>query len=362
MKSSTVVRFYKSHRDRLPSNPARRWVYHKLLAATTCATTIGIAMSYQSAKHSAANDGHLCGSFTHQVLGVLPLHFLSTLVGSAASSLAIPSDVHQRMIEWYIWFYNVDMSDVDGTVGSFNTLEEFFVRSLKKDARPIASDSAAVLVSPVDGIVLTTDDVIVGPTSSKLVQVKGVQYTLQNLFRTAVPPLAPGFERKVLAISLQAKHYHHVHAPCAMHVQESVFVPGTLLPMTVAGFRWIENIFASNERICIRASKADGAGYSAGQSSPTVSNLWMALVGGTLRGKIDLKFEARISTNLPEPPMYAVHFAYKNNEKKCSRGEDIARFRWGSAVLVVVDVPAGAQWCVKPLQEVRVGEAVLQAS
>ena len=69
---------------------------------------------------------------------------------------------------------------------------------------------------------------------------------------------------------------------------------------------------------------------------PAQDNIWIALVGGTLLGKIDLRFDARIRTNQNDAPDYAVHRVYRPGEKEdLKRGDDFARFRWGSAVVLI---------------------------
>lgn len=359
--------FYKSYKEKSVWNPARRWVYHKLFAVASVCAAGGLTFSYQRCGFGESHEGYFCGVWTMQFLELLPLGWISSYFGALAGSPAISRETHHEWIRWYVWWYGVDMSDVEGSIESFDTLESFFVRRLKQGARPLpdaVTQPSTVLTSPVDGIVLSVGDVAVGPASSKLLHIKGAQYTLQNLTRSTLPSLAPNHERKVIAMLMRAQDYHHVHAPCDLRVDESVVIPGNLLPTSLRGFRWIPNLFTTNERVCFRCEQQRQS--TSGTTSDTTTGgassrpLWMALIGGTLQGRIDVKFDSRIRTNLADPPQYAIHLPYSEKEKKMvAHGEDMARFRWGSAVVVVADVPSGSTWDVKPMDVVRTGSPIL---
>jgi phosphatidylserine decarboxylase len=95
----------------------------------------------------------------------------------------------------------------------------------------------------------------------------------------------------------------------------------------------------------------------------------MALIGSFITGKIDVKFDGRIATNLAHPPLFAVHHKYgdRNAESPLSRrevtlnkGEDIARFRMGSAVVLVTDLPKQTTIVAKVGDEVKVGGALVK--
>lgn len=395
------LRFYKSHNDRSHFSPVRRWVWHKIFAAILTTAFGGTYISYKKAGMGSEHDGKLCGPTCYQIAEAINWNAISTWVGAFAACEYYGEPFHQKLMEWYIWWYGVNMKEaLEESITSYPTLEKFFVRELKPDVRPI--DQTASLVSPVDGVVLSAGTCDVTSSAFKILHVKGAAYTLQNLLRSNLPPLKENMERRFLTLHMRAQDYHHVHAPCSFEANETVLVPGSLLPTTLAGFRWIPNIFAVNERICIRATmkpdaivsqckklkkssvtlEPSAASYApakeakdeaarlskSNKEAPSIrpaetpfanDNLWITLVGGTLVGKIDLKFDRRVHTNLPCPPEYAVHLPYKVQEKMLLRGEDIARFRWGSAVVLVVDVEKGQEWKVKAGDEVKVGVPLL---
>lgn len=369
LRQTRLCPFYRSFKDKSPFHPGRRWVYHKLFGAALLFAFGGSYASYRKAGWGDSHDGQLCGPSTRQFMELLPLSFVSAMFGSFTASPVIPSWGHQALIEWYVWWYGVNTDELgeEGGIAAYATLDALFVRTLKEGVRPIAPVEQALLVSPVDGIVLNCDGAeSVGVAANRIVQVKGSSYSFKNLFRVpSVETVAPSRTRKHMSFLLRAQDYHHVHAPCALRVEEAVYVPGTLLPMSLRGFRWMANIFCSNERLCVRAAPLE-SWWSTSWSDGATSHVWMALVGGTLRGKIEARFEGRLRTNLPVAPEYAVRWHYDtlDSAKKMARGDDMARFRWGSAVVLAVDVPSShndgaCSWVVKPGDVVKVGQPIM---
>lgn len=371
LRQTPRVHFYRSFKEKSILHPGRRWVYHKAFGGILLFAFGGSYVSYRAAGWSESNDGHICGPSTRQLMELVPFSFLSTVFASIAATPVIPEWGHQTLIEWYSWWYGVNLTEISEAAGvkAYATLDEFFVRTLRDGVRPIAPVSNnAVLVSPVDGLVLTHDEAAsaASENSNRVVQVKGSEYTLKNLFRIPqVEFTPPNRTRKHVAFILRAQDYHHVHTPCGMRVEEMAYVPGAMLPLSLRGFRWLANIFCTNERVCIRALPSE-AWWNTSTSNGSASYVWMALVGGTLRGKIEARFDGRLKTNLPVAPEYAIRWHYETSDssKKFARGDDIARFRWGSAVVLVADVPKENgnhfSWLVKPGDVVKVGQPIME--
>lgn len=375
LRHTQRVSFYKSFKGKSVLHPGRRWVYHKAFGGILLFAFGGSYISYRKAGWGETHDDHICGPSTRQLMEMLPFSFASSVHGSFAASLAMPEWVHHYLIEYYAWWYGVNLEEIgEASIQAYPTLDSFFVRKLKDGVRPIAPEgSRALLVSPVDGLVLTHDETPVDPNEpvldgpNRIVQVKGSRYSFKNLFRIPQVEQVPSNRtRKHVAFLLRAQDYHHVHSPCSLHVEELSYVPGALLPMSLRGFRWLANIFCTNERVCFRAAPLE-SWWSTKSSSGASSYVWMALVGGTLRGKIEAKFEGRLRTNLPIAPEYAVrwHYETKDASKTITRGGDMARFRWGSAVVLVADVPheergSAYAWLVKPGDVVKVGQPILE--
>ncbi|EPY26555.1 phosphatidylserine decarboxylase [Strigomonas culicis] len=231
----------------------------------------------------------------------------------------------------------------------------------RSEARPV--DAAAALVAPCDGVLLAVEDDV---TSTSLVQVKGITYSIQSLLR--VPPGAPvppGCKRVALAIHLRVGDFHHVIAPTGFCCRGSVYVPGTLLPATWEGYHYLPGVLALNERLVVHgtvaAQRPTGARGSKTDRTPQEGApfIGMALVGSTLSGNLKLCFDDRIRTNFLDPPDYAVHQTY-SGDAFMRRGSRVGYFQWGSTVVVVADVPKEAQFVHHAAEVVKAGEPLLR--
>ncbi|SHK48110.1 phosphatidylserine decarboxylase [Clostridium cavendishii DSM 21758] len=81
-----------------------------------------------------------------------------------------------KKVKPFIDEFNIDMSLCESSLSDFNCFNDFFIRKLTKDARPIDM-SPEKLVSPGDGRLLAFDNI----DMDNLVQVKGFTYSLEEL-------------------------------------------------------------------------------------------------------------------------------------------------------------------------------------
>ena len=81
-------------------------------------------------------------------LSLLPRARLSRWMGATATAA-----LSRRLIRLFVWWYEVDLSELDRPLADFDTLQAFFTRRLPAGARPIG---AATVVSPVDGALSET--------------------------------------------------------------------------------------------------------------------------------------------------------------------------------------------------------------
>ncbi len=82
---------------------------------------------------------------------LLPKKWLTELAGWAASKRA--GWLTKAVIDIFVWFYRVDMSEAQKSdTASYRTFNDFFVRPLRDEARPIDADPN-LLVLPADGAI-----------------------------------------------------------------------------------------------------------------------------------------------------------------------------------------------------------------
>lgn len=183
------------------------------------------------------------------LLTLLPKVLLSRVTGCAAS-LPLPRFVRGPFYRWFARRYGADLLQVLQPLDSFKSLQAFFQRELRPDARAVATTP---LVWPCDGRIVTT-----GPVrSGRIEQVKGNDYALADLLADA--SLAAEFDGGTQAtIYLAPGDYHRVHAPFDLQVERVVAVPGTLFPVNPPAVACIRDLFARNSRHVFHCRLPDG--------------------------------------------------------------------------------------------------------
>ncbi|KAH9601586.1 Phosphatidylserine decarboxylase-related [Trypanosoma melophagium] len=367
MTSATrLLHFYKNDVSRSYVNPMRRWVYHYLCGGALLGGGLYVYGQYQVAGWEAARyperGDHLCSPNMLEMLSLLPLNYFSYAFGCLSECEYLPESFHRFFIGAIVWWYGIALSE--GTEEEFSTLQEFFVRVWKPELRPLASTP---VTSPSDGIVLSVQEDI---TDDQLVQVKGMTYSIRRLLHRDMSPVEKGEKRIAIALHLRTQDYHHVIAPCSFHCSEVVYIPGGLLPHTPAGYHWIPSILPLNERVVLLGRtnnvSTSNNSVSAGKSSKNSNsnnknkntNIGMALIGGTLTGRIMLHFDGRVQTNYLNPPEYAVHRRY-STDPLFQKGDPLSTFYWGSSVVLVMDVPQNASLAVKAGDVVKAGGTLI---
>ena len=107
------------------------------------------------------------------LLTALPKVLLSRTCG-LMTSIPLPAGLRGSFYRWFARRYSARLEDIDGDLRQFRSLQQFFRRSLRPDARPIADST---LVWPCDGRIVTTGRI----TDGRIEQVKGQTYDLADL-------------------------------------------------------------------------------------------------------------------------------------------------------------------------------------
>ena len=149
------------------------------------------------------------------------------------------------MIDIFVWFYRVDMSEAQKSdTASYRTFNDFFVRPLRDEARPIDADPN-LLVLPADGAISQLGH-IEGDT---IFQAKGHYYSLEALLAGDRQMAAQFRDGEFATTYLAPRDYHRVHMPCNGILREMIYVPGDLYSVNPLTARNIPNLFARNERV-----------------------------------------------------------------------------------------------------------------
>lgn len=163
--------------------------------------------------------------------------FFSKLYGAYCNS-----SLSKKKIEKFIKDFNIDMNISSNTLDDFNNFNDFFVRSLKEDARPIAKNSN-LLISPGDGRLLAYENISV----DKLIQVKGIHYSLSELIEDNA--LAKDYEGGTcLVLRLCPTDYHRFHFVDSGIPLENHFIKGNYYSVNPVALERIPKLYCQNKR------------------------------------------------------------------------------------------------------------------
>ena len=248
-------------------------------------------------------------------LSVLPQYFipkqaLTALAGRIASARG--GRLTTRLIKWFVGRYGVNMAEAaNPDISSYATFNDFFTRSLRGNARPLAP---ADLVCPVDGAISQFGPMV----GDQIFQAKGHSYSSTALVGGDAA-LAARFEGGSFAtLYLSPKDYHRIHMPMEGRLSRMIYVPGELFSVNPTTARGVPGLFARNERVvCVFES----------ERGPFV----LVLVGATIVGSM-----ATVWHGVVNPPRAGEIRTWNYElELVLKQGEEMGRFLLGSTVVML---------------------------
>ncbi len=248
-------------------------------------------------------------------LSVLPQYFipkqaLTALAGRIASARG--GRLTTRLIKWFVGRYGVNMAEAaNPDIASYATFNDFFTRSLRGNARPLAP---ADLVCPVDGAISQFGPMV----GDQIFQAKGHSYSSTALVGGDAA-LAARFEGGSFAtLYLSPKDYHRIHMPMEGRLSRMIYVPGELFSVNPTTARGVPGLFARNERVvCVFES----------ERGPFV----LVLVGATIVGSM-----ATVWHGVVNPPRAGEIRTWNFElELVLKQGEEMGRFLLGSTVVML---------------------------
>ncbi|XP_043722005.1 phosphatidylserine decarboxylase proenzyme 2-like isoform X1 [Telopea speciosissima] len=170
-------------------------------------------------------------------------------MNSVESAKEIP-----KFLEFFKAWDQINMADVKYTVEQFKTFNEFFVRELKPDARPITHKGR--------------DDIAVCAADSRLMAfksieeslrfwIKGRKFSIQGLLGKDI--CSTDFVNGTLVIfRLAPQDYHRFHFPVSGTIEQFVDIPGCLYTVNpIAVNSKYCNVFTENKRVVSIISTED---------------------------------------------------------------------------------------------------------
>ena len=264
---------------------------------------------------------------------VLPHRLLS----SAARGLAYSRNrlVKQTLINAVVRNFDVDLDEAaEPDARAYPTFNAFFTRALKPGARDAHPD-ADVLLMPADGHISQCGPIEDG----RIFQAKGQSFTAAELLGDDVA--AEPFRNGLFAtVYLSPRDYHRVHMPWGGTLRETVHVPGRLFSVGTDAVASVPRLFARNERLVCHFDTEFGP-------------MCLVMVGALLVSGVETVWSG------VEIPAYGDRITRKDwraNGVTLERFAEMARFNYGSTVIVLLPQGVAALAPLRAEQPVRLGE------
>jgi phosphatidylserine decarboxylase len=264
---------------------------------------------------------------------VLPHRLLS----SAARRLAYSRNrlVKQTLINAVVRNFDVDLEEAaEPDARAYPSFNAFFTRALRPGARDAHPDTD-VLLMPADGHISQCGPIQDG----RIFQAKGQSFTAAELLGddVAAEPFRDG---QFATVYLSPRDYHRVHMPWGGTLRETVHVPGRLFSVGTDAVASVPRLFARNERLVCHFDTEFGP-------------MCLVMVGALLVSGVETVWSG------VEIPAYGDRITRKDWRDKgvtLARFAEMARFNYGSTVIVLLPPGVATLAPLRAEQPVRLGE------
>lgn len=224
----------------------------------------------------------------------------------------------QKKIIPFIQNFGVDPSEFLNSIETFHSFNDFFIRKLKPDSRPIAAgDNVAII--PADGRYLFIPRI----DQAEGFVVKGQKFDLCSLLQNET--LAKAYAQGTMIIArLCPSDYHRYHFPCDCIPDKTHLINGWLYSVNPIAIKKNVSIFTQNKRTLCRLR------------TPQFGEVLFLEIGATNVGSIQQTYT----------PF-----------KDCKKGEEKGYFSFGASSLILLFPPStlalDSDLLAHPFQEIR---------
>jgi phosphatidylserine decarboxylase len=241
-------------------------------------------------------------------------HKLSSMVVKRFAS----SKLSRRFIPSFAKVYNINTEEMKDDIQTFPTLQQFFIRNLKPNVRPIDSGKSSV-VSPVDAVVEKKGAI----TDDLQFRAKGIDYSVEEMLSDS--ELAPKYiGGTYMVLYLSPSHYHKIHTPISGNITRQWTLGGKSYPVNQLGLKYGKEPLAKNYR---RLTEIEHDG----------KHVVVVKVGAMFVNSIELTHES----------------------EQLVKGEEMAYFSFGSTVILLFEKRSfEMDESIKEKDEVKVGQKI----
>mgnify|MGYP003779230081 CR=1 FL=1 len=231
------------------------------------------------------------------------------------------SKVSRFIVPSYANYFKVDVTEIDQDLKSFKSLQQFFVRNLKPEARIFNNDDTTIL-SPVDAIVEQFGSI----TANNNIVVKNQSYSIKGMLGNdkSVSKYIGG---SFLVLYLSPSHYHRIHSPINGKIINQYPLGSNSYPVNKLGLTLGNSPLAQNYRVITEMKEKDG------------SHVAVVKVGAMFVNTIE---------ELAQP------------SQRLKKGEELAYFSFGSTVVLLFEKgKTKFNSNIKVNQEIKAGEVLV---
>ncbi len=265
---------------------------------------------------------------------LIPQHFLSECFGLLANTKI--TWFKTWAINRFIRKYHIDLKDaLTPDPNAYATFNEFFIRKLTPQSRPIAEDANAI-ISPADGTIAQ----IGHANKNQLLQAKQFYFSLETLFGNDKKTASYFEDGAFTTIYLAPHNYHRVHMPINGRLERTIYVPGKLFSVNRATTDHIPNLYARNERF-IAVFNTD------------VGKMAVVFVGAMIVGSIQPSW---MNQPVRGKQIASIHFT---NPIPFQKGDELGYFNLGSTVILLFEKNK-TEWqpTLQPNSPINFGEKI----
>lgn len=247
---------------------------------------------------------------------LVPHHLLTRILGQLASTKK--TYIKNLFIRFFIWAYGVEMREaLEENSQEYATFNDFFIRRLKPDVRPVDSQPNAI-VSPADGTISQLGKI----ENDQLLQAKGHYFNLHELLGGDSDHTHTFLNGNFATFYLSPKDYHRVHMPLGGTLREMIYIPGKLFSVSHSAAQVIPNLFSRNERLICLFDTAAGP-------------MAVILIGAMIVGSIHTVWRGAIT---PPHKNTIQRWDYSQSPDATTRlqtGDELGHFQLGSSVIII---------------------------
>lgn len=189
-----------------------------------------------------AGDKYLKWVYTSPVGKSLTELFIKKKLFSKLYGRYCDSKYSAKKIDAFIKDFDIDMSLCEDPSIKFSSFNEFFIRKLSKESRPVSTDKN-ILVSPGDGRLSAYENIDL----DNIVQIKGFTYSLRELLKD--DKVAKEYEGGTcLILRLCPTDYHRFHFVDDGVCGETKKIQGRYYSVNPIALERIPKLFCENKR------------------------------------------------------------------------------------------------------------------